>query len=275
MTVRSFRYVIYNKYDEILDLSHGRYMPDLPSVQRSVSLIPRLEQGGSVLQGDGQVRNRKLNLSFSYVGRPDSGASSYEDVYTILNTLSGFFRIQDQPFYLHNLERDTRIRVFSDFSPSHMEGNEFLILKNSKFQIDLLDSAWEDATETETVQTELSTGQYIDLTLPSYTEDIYPVIELEAVSGTPTTFSVLTGRGTFTVFRYALITELTFSTGKIITMDSTTGKFYIDDNINQDMLVQGSPVKFDRRNTRLRWDSGSGSGTVLVKIRYRNRSLYG
>lgn len=271
----AYRYVIYNKYGEPLDLSNPKFAADLPDVKRNYTMIPRLEQGGSVLQGDGQIQGRKLPLKFDYVGSGDTIQDKINDVYHILNVLGAFFRKADAPFYAYNLDRNVRARVISDFDPKHMAGMEYLFLKNSRLDMDMLDSAWEDSDATVTAPTVLGEDGEMELDLPIYSEDVFPIIDILAGSDSPKIFSISTGSGDFQIFRYALINELTFTPGAKITIDSVAGRMYINGNLNMDMLTGGFFPKFDRRNKKLRFNSSTGLGSVTVTITYRKRSLYG
>jgi len=270
-----------NKHGDVLDLTHQRYMPDLAGVKRSYSLPPRVEAGGHVLMGDGQIRNRKISLKF------DRAVASIADGYDLLNTLSSFFRMEDKPFYCENLTRRYRIQVYGDFKPKHVSGLEFRVFKDSVIELDLVQSAWEEITEQTLGPVVMSDGDVICLNtsafeVPAYTEDLFPVIE---ITGTPTSekiFSLETGReltpgdaSSFVVFRSILVSELTFGDGKVITLNSENGGAYIGSGINKGMVSFGYPLKFDRRNLYLRYNSQGGTGTISLTLRYRVRTLYG
>jgi len=274
---RSFRYRILNRYGDVLDISHRRYMPDLPGGDRSYTKIPRVDQGGSVLLGDGHVRGRKLTLKF------DQAVPTVEDGYLMLNTLASFFRRQDAPFYCENIERQSRVRVYGEFKPKHMQGNEFRIFKDCTIELDMLDSLWEDITPSSFGPVLMSDGDVLAIntssfTVPAYCEDIFPIIRITAQADSDLIFSLETGNlnddSSFSVFRSILVSELTFTTGKVITLDSETGKAYLDGNINQDMVAFGYPLKFDRRNLFLRYNSQSGLGTVSIAGDLRLRTYY-
>jgi len=276
---RSYEYQVRNVHGDLLDLSSQRYRTSVPKSSRNYALADRLEQGGSVLLGDGKIKGRKINLKFDYAGGGASRAAQHNDVHQLMNTLASFFRIQDAPFYLENLVRNTRTRVYGDFSPSHVDGNEFLILQTSTIELDVLDAAWEDVTETSSGVVTMASGDTLDLSpaLPNYCEDIFPVIEVTARADSPTTFSIETGRdpGTgFVVFRTILLSEATFTLGRVITIDSRNGKILIDGRSAPEIISFGFLVKFDRRNQRLRYYSSTGTGSVDVQIRHRVRTLY-
>lgn len=271
----AYRYKIFNKYNEPLDLTSNKFAAGIPSVQRNYALIPRLEQGGTVLQGDGQVKGRKLPLKFDYVGAGETIEEKIQDVYYILNVIGGYFRIQDAPFYAHNLDRNVRCRVYANFAPAHMAGLEYVFLQKSVIDFEMLDSAWEDIDPVNVPSQMLEEDGEMEIDIPIYTEDIFPIVNITANSDSPKIFSLSTGRDNFSIFRYILINELTFFPGSIISLDSVTGRAYINGNLNMDMITAGYFLKFDRRNTKLRWNSSDGNGSVSVSFSYRNRSLYG
>lgn len=278
---RSFEYRIVNRHGDVLDLSNPRYMADLAGVKRSYTLPQRVEAGGHVLMGDGHVRNRKISLKF------DRAVATIDEGYDLLNTLASFFRMSDAPFYCENLSRDTRIKVYGDFKPKHVQGLEYIVFKDSIIELDLVDSVWEGITEETLGPVTMSDGDILCLntssfTVPTWAEDIFPVIEIEGLADSDDIFSLETGRmevdsdsTAFVVFRSILVSEATFANGKVITLDSTDGKAYIDGNPNQGMVTFGYPLKFDRRNLYLRYNSQGGLGSVVVTIRYRVRTLYG
>lgn len=277
--MRSFRYEIVNKHGETLDLTHKRYMPELAASNRSFNKVDRLTQGGYDLLGDGRVVDRKINLRFSYVGSGDTTQEQVDDVYLQLNTLSSFFRKQDAPFYLYNLERNVRARVYGDFSPKHQEGNEYLILTEGRFQLDMLDNAWEDSTATATATATLDSGDIVDLTLPAYSEDVFPVITLTAKADSETQFSIETGRNDssgFTPLRAILIIEPLFTTGREIEINAEDGRVYFEGNDKTSSIVgYGVPPHLDRRNESIRYTAHGGTGTVDFSVSYRKRSQHG
>lgn len=239
----------------------------------------RLEQGGSVLLGDGKVKGRTIALKFDYAGAGGSRAAQHADVYEIMNILASFFRVIDGPFYLENTVRNVRTRVYGDFSPAHLDGNEFLILQNSQIELEVLDGAWEDITETTTGVQTMASGDVLTLTLPNYCEDVFPIVRLISRADSPTIFSIETGHdpGTgFVVFRTILISDVTFpaSVGNEIVIDSTNGKLLINGRNAPEMLAFGFPVKFDRRNQKIRYYASTGTGSVDMEVKHRVRTLY-
>lgn len=274
----AFRFQIENRYGDLLDLSDPRYRLDnLPDVKRNYSLQPKQQQDGAVLLGDGKVIGRKLSLKFDFAG---ARATRVSDVYELLNILGGFFRVVDAPFYCNNLDRSVRARVFGEFSPNHSASAQFRILKDSIIPIDMLDSDWEDSTPIVSAQTALDSGETMALApaLPSYSSDVYPIIEITGTPGSPTIFSIETGRiesSVFVPFRAVALNEPEFATDDIITLDSTNGKLYFNGQERFEMLAKGYPLKFDRKNQVMRFNAQSGSGDILARITHRKRSLYG
>lgn len=277
--MRSYQYQIRNKHGDILDLTHQRYRTSLARIQRNYTLLDRLEQGGSVLLGDGKVQNKRIVLKYDYVGKASSGKTQVEDVYDFLNNLAGFFRAQDAPFYLENLVRDQRTRCIGDFEPSHIDGNEFLILKSGSIPLELLDSAWESIDEVDSGFVTLDSGDTMSISVPPYCEDIFPIIEVRSTADSPTIFAIETGSNDsgFSVFRTILLSDVTFpqAVGRIIRIDSVDrGRVTLDGRAAQEIIAFGYPPKFDRRNQVLRYYSSTGLGTVDCRIRYRVRTLY-
>lgn len=275
----SFSFRITDKWGNILDLTPKRYHHELDEAKRNYSLVDRLEQGGSVLMGDGKVTGRKLNLSFMYAGAGATPAAQVDDVYTLLNTLAAFFKMRNAPFYATNLQRNVRAKVYGDFRPSHMQGNEYLILQNSVLALDMLDSDWEDVSETDSGILTMADSDELAIAIPGECSDIFPRIELTARADSETVFSVASGHqdsgAAFEVYRSMLITAPLFTVGAKILLDATDGQTYINGHPDRSMITSGYPLVMDSRYNAIRYTSSSGGGHVDLRVMYRLRRPYG
>lgn len=164
--------------DLILDKN---FKISVSAYRRRVGIQKRFGKDGGVPTGDGRIDARDIDLSFNTISQTD------EPYLTKLNELAGFFRPENEPFYLIDSDNNRRCEVametLSD-RPSR-EGTELRAGVN-KLELKMLDGHWEDAEENivSPIGGSIANGAVLEVNNDSFVE-CYPVIKIRALSSNP------------------------------------------------------------------------------------------
>lgn len=265
----SQRYIIENRDGKVLDLTSKYFIPDIPEFKPDQSAEPRQGLWGSVPIGDGKSSEREMSFTFPILFQDQL------DYIDKLNEISGFFDANDGPFWLVQIEvpqKKTRVKLAS-FKPDKYEGGYLHFSQKNKLNLTLLDCLWEPVQK-NVAEGLIANDQTVDVTMPSFAFETFPVIEITGQSDSPTTFALDAGQlqdGEFTSSGSMLIVCDSFGDGKVIRIDCVEGELYIEDVKDQTILTSGFFLKITRKTNAIRYQ---GNGSIYMKIEYAPRSLY-
>lgn len=190
----------------------------------------RYSKHGGQPTGDEQVDAREITFKY---GR---GFQTDQDFRDWANTLVRFFRKENAPHYLADLDNLTRTRVrLTEISPTWGDGLEYRVI-DATMKLSMLDAVWEDATETLDAWNGVTNGDTHLISLSNQFADCYPVFTITAINDNPEfTINNLTLGAGFTMAHNA------FLAGSIMVLDFITGEFTLDGVLIPQSMTQGGP----------------------------------
>ena len=191
--------------------------------KRRVGIQKRYGKDGGVVTGDQKVDPRDIDLNFNTVSQNDT---NYIDK---LNQIAGFFRAENAPFYLIDLDNNRRTETVQEILSDRKsrEGTELRVGQN-KLDLKMLDAHWEDLEEIRiSITGGLSSGQVLLVNNDSFVE-CYPIIKIRplAANSDVTIRNKTTGDG-------LVLGSNNFVPGNEFIIDNQNGTIFLSDGISQ------------------------------------------
>jgi phage-related protein len=233
----------------------------IASYSPRIGIQPRYGKPGGEATGDQEVGTRKLTIGLDITSENDT------DYLESIETIVGFFRRENGPFYIIDYESERRARVVLD-SESITTASDGLDRRHATGSLvfEMLDGLFEDQTEllVESPSGGLSNNDTLSVTnTGKFTA--YPVIEIAALD----TISSFTLRNTDTQV-FMEIGSNDFNPGAVITIDANEGTIELDSVDASASLSDGSSfIVLQPGSNTLQFETASGS--VDVSVTYRRR----
>jgi hypothetical protein len=252
-------WVIQNKSGAYLTFDET--FKDAPSdINLKNEILDRRYQYGAIAQGDGKFSSRKMGFTFDLI------AKDPKDFRYKFNRVFSFFNIIDAPFYLINLNYNIRAQVvLSSLKPNWKQGLEQLVSIDTNLDLENLSGVWETNTPLQSVNSNLTNGSTFDINVSIESVEASPEFIVTATTACQE-FAIL-NETTGENFR---IQEPGLVAGSYVTIDSVTGKCFLNGNEKPLILTAGSFMKFRNGANTLRFQTPLAS-IVSITTNYRER----
>jgi hypothetical protein len=259
--------ILENRRGETLNIEYynGRTEPTSFKVERE--RLKKFGQYGIVSKGDGLTSDRSIQIRYDVIAERDI---NYDE---IINTIASFFDVEDEPFYLVNLDTQKRCRVsLENLEESYQEGLAKRIGIGCKLNLKMESALWEERTETIVSETVNNNGS-INIFLPLNSKETYSIIDITSLDvGTNGDFALIL-QNSNTGFSSAIrIKDSNFVQNAVMTIDGINGTVSTN-GVNANVKISdGNFFPLKKGNNNIIYQSVSGQ-SVLVTFKYRVRTV--
>lgn len=235
-------------------------------------ILERFATDGGYETGDGTIDARSGQVGLTFSAKTDLEYRTYA------NRISNFFRAEQAPFYIVDLDNELRQKIsYSGINSGYSHGQEMRFVKHEIKYI-AIDPFWESLTPITTVVISLASGGTFTVIVndttpssPNYNIEVYeayPIISILTASTNPN-FAITneSNNGSFN------IADASFTAGETITVNSEDGSITKGDVVNSRILAGGRPFKLKSGTNTILYQSSLASAATIV-VTHRNRYLY-
>lgn len=259
--------ILENRRGETLNIESYNARPEPTTFKVERERLKKFGQYGITSKGDGLASDRSIQIRYDVVAERDI---NYDET---INTIASFFDVEDEPFYLVNLDTQKRCRVsLENLEENFQEGLAKRVAIGCKLTLKMESTLWEERTETIVTETIPNNGT-VNIFLPLNAKETYPIFELTSLdAGTNGDFAlVLTNSNTG--FSSAIrVKDSNFIQNAIMTIDGIDGKVSTN-GVNANVKVSdGNFFPLKKGNNIITYQSVSGQQIILT-ARYRVRTV--
>ena len=259
--------IIENRRGETLNIESYNGRPEPTSFKVERERLKKFGQYGIVSKGDGLVSDRSIQIRYDVIAERDI---NYDE---ILNTIASFFDVEDEPFYLVNLDTQKRCQVsLENIEENFSEGLAKRVGIGCKLGLKMESALWEERTETIVSETILNNGTIVIL-LPENAKETYPIFEVVSLDAGINSDFALILNNTRTGFSSAIrIKDSNFSQNSTMVIDGVEGKVTTNGVLANIKVSDGNFFPFKKGENIITYQSVNGQA-VTITAKYRVRTM--